>query len=170
LTSVRGEYDYLTSQGQYRRKPHGGIDIGANLGTDVRSIADGTVLSISANRDAYGNSIVVDHGDGVTSKYSHLKDVPLLKLDDTVKQGDILGAVGNTSGGTNSSTAPHLDLEITQNGKKVDPLSVLGKLPSDITPRIESGYVKSDGNGGYKNWLLVPILTSPSQDVFHRSK
>jgi murein DD-endopeptidase MepM/ murein hydrolase activator NlpD len=170
LTSVKGEYDYLTPQGEYRRKEHGGIDIGAAEGTPVKSIAAGTVLSTSANINAYGNFIVIDHGNGVTSKYSHLKNAPSLTEGDSVKQGTILGAVGNTSGGTNSSTGPHLDLEIFKDDKKIDPLSILGPLPLGITPAIGPGYLKSDGNGGYTNWLLVPGSTTKPNDVYHRSQ
>jgi murein DD-endopeptidase MepM/ murein hydrolase activator NlpD len=148
LTSVFGKYDYYLD-GKYHRNEHGAIDIAASAGTPVTSIAEGKVLEVG-NNAAYGNYVLVEHADGYKSKYSHLRDISSLKVGEAVAQGKGVGVVGSTG----KSTGNHLDLEITKNGTKIDPLSVLGALPQGIAPSIKNGYLRDDGKGGYSNWLL----------------
>jgi murein DD-endopeptidase MepM/ murein hydrolase activator NlpD len=170
LTSAAGTYDYQKSNGEYVQKNHNGIDVAAPEGTPVTSIADGKVKEVLNNTNGYGNSVVIEHADGVTSRYSHLKDTPTLKVGDEVKQGGAIGGVGNTTA-TGASTGNHLDFEVTVNGVKVDPFSVLGGLPSGITADIRPGYVQSNGSGGYQNKLLVPGgITSGILNVYGRSR
>jgi RHS repeat-associated protein len=156
LTSAFGYYDYYKSDGTYVNKFHGAIDIGGNpAGTPVSAIADGTVTFSGNAGNGYGNTIEIEHSNGISSKYSHLHELPTLVTGDFVSQGQTVGLVGNTTS-TGSSTGVHLDLEIRVNNEGVDPLTILDEMPANVIPRIEQGYVQSDGNGGYVNWLLNP--------------
>jgi murein DD-endopeptidase MepM/ murein hydrolase activator NlpD len=168
LTSVFGRYDYANpNNGQYVNKQHNAIDIATSEGIAVVSIADGVVLEKHNNTNNYGYSIIIEHANGVTSRYSHLKEAPALKVDDKVKQGTRIGSVGNTG----MSTGSHLDFEIRLNGNFIDPLSILGVLPSGITADLRTGYVKQNEDGSYENNLFVPEgFSSPSINVNQRSK
>lgn len=105
---------------------HDGLDIGAVLGTPVRSMAAGTVEF--AGRYPDGAMVVrVRHADGSVALYAHLQPELAVKAGDTVHAGDTLGQVGMTG----HTTGPHLHLEFTSDGRKVDPLAVIqaGELP-----------------------------------------
>lgn len=105
---------------------HDGLDIGAALGTPVQSMAAGTVEF--AGRYPDGAMVVrVRHADGSVALYAHLQPDLAVKAGDTVHAGDTLGHVGMTG----HTTGPHLHLEFTSDGRKVDPLDVIeaGELP-----------------------------------------
>jgi murein DD-endopeptidase MepM/ murein hydrolase activator NlpD len=94
---------------------HPGIDIADPPGTDV--VATGNGLVIEAEPDAgYGRSILIDHGDGITTRYAHLSRI-FVVVGEQVKQGEIIGAIG-TSGRT---TGPHLHYEVRIHGTPVNP-------------------------------------------------
>ncbi|HEX5413287.1 MAG TPA: M23 family metallopeptidase [Terriglobia bacterium] len=94
---------------------HPGVDIGARYGTDVKATGDGMV--IEAERDAgYGRSILVDHGDGITTRYAHMSRIFVI-VGEEVKRGELIGAVG-MSGRT---TGPHLHYEVLIHGAPVNP-------------------------------------------------
>lgn len=102
---------------------HYGIDINAKAGIDVFATAGGNVINASwENGDNwdYGRLIVIDHGDGCQSLYSHLNDFTV-KIGDIVKKGQIIGHVGSSG----ISTGAHLHFEIRLNGERVDPLTYL---------------------------------------------
>lgn len=96
-------------------RPHTGIDLGDAQGTPVVSVKDGTVTSAGSN-GGYGNQIVVDHGNGLSTSYSHLSVIKAGK-DQQVKQGDVIGLMGSTG----SSTAPHLHFEVKEGGAARNP-------------------------------------------------
>ena len=104
-----------------RKSTHTGLDISAVQGTDIKVVADGTVISASYN-GAYGNLVKIDHGNGVETWYAHTSKM-YVKAGDTVKAGDVIAAVGSTG----NSTGPHLHLEIRINGEHVDPQDYLYK-------------------------------------------
>jgi murein DD-endopeptidase MepM/ murein hydrolase activator NlpD len=94
---------------------HPGVDIADPFGTDVVATGDGLV--IEAEPDAgYGRSILIDHGDGITTRYAHLSRI-FVVVGEQVKQGEIIGAIG-TSGRT---TGPHLHYEVRIHGTPVNP-------------------------------------------------
>jgi len=121
---VKGQ---ITSGFGNRRDPikgvhrhHDGMDIAAPEGTPIRSIRGGEV-SFSGKRGGYGNVVIVDHGNGLTTRYAHCRDLSV-KSGDKVFPGTILGSVGSTG----RSTGPHLHLEARRNGNAVDPETLFG--------------------------------------------
>jgi len=100
---------------------HEGIDIGSPPGTPIESPAAGTVVAASSH-GGYGKNVVLDHGNGVESRYAHLKKIDV-KLGQRVEQGQVIGLVGSTG----RSTGPHLHYEVVVAGKPVDPSPFLGK-------------------------------------------
>lgn len=92
-----------------------GIDINAPLGESVRGASFGTVIYIG-NVKGYGDIIILDHGGNVVTLYAHLSKI-LVKLNDQVSKGQIIGQVG-TSGGVPS---PRLHFEVRVEGKPVNP-------------------------------------------------
>jgi murein DD-endopeptidase MepM/ murein hydrolase activator NlpD len=98
---------------------HQGVDIAAPEGTEVRSLRKGKVV-FSGWREGYGNTVIIDHGDGMMSKYAHNKQ-NLVKAGDEVDQATLIARVGSTG----RSTGPHLHFEVINDGERVDPLQVL---------------------------------------------
>jgi len=97
------------------RSPHGGVDLRGATGTPVPAAADGTVALV---RDAYfsGNTVLIDHGRGVITRYLHLSATQV-KPGQRVKKGEIIGKVGATG----RVTGPHLDFGVKLAGARVDP-------------------------------------------------
>ncbi len=119
----------LTSRYGYRRSPidghdrmHEGVDLAAPLGSDVVAARDGTVLQ-TGNDSALGLFVVLDHGGGLSTVYGHLSAVDVV-LNQTVRSGTIVGAVGSTG----LSTGPHLHFEIRLSGQAKDPSRYLPGL------------------------------------------
>jgi hypothetical protein len=102
---------------------HDGIDINVAPGTAILAPTAGTVLRAGDEGD-YGNSITIDHGAGLRTRYCHLS-----RIDVTVGQCVVPGATIGLVGSTGLSTGPHLHFEVSVDGQLVDPLDVL--LPRD---------------------------------------
>lgn len=98
------------------RRLHAGIDIPAPTGQSVYAVADG-IVSSAGPRGGYGNAVVIDHGEGMTSVYAHLSQIDAT-TGQRVTGGLEIGAVGSTG----LSTGPHLHFEIRLGGVPVDPL------------------------------------------------
>jgi murein DD-endopeptidase MepM/ murein hydrolase activator NlpD len=98
---------------------HEGLDLAPGLGARVVASQDGRVL-FADFRNGYGRLIILDHGAGLTSWYAHLDEI-LVKTHQSVKQGDLIGKVGQTG----RVTGPHLHFEIRLNGKPQNPLLYL---------------------------------------------
>ena len=99
-------------------RAHMGVDYAAPVGTQVISVADGVVAE-SGFQGAYGNKVVIQHNAKQSTAYAHLSRISVRK-GQTVKQGEIVGAVGSTG----LSTGPHLHFEFRINGRHVDPLTL----------------------------------------------
>jgi murein DD-endopeptidase MepM/ murein hydrolase activator NlpD len=100
---------------------HSGLDLGAPKGTPIHAARDGVVSYVEdSDGSGYGYHVVIDHGDGMVTLYGHCSRV-YVRSGQTVKQGDIIAAVGSTG----RSTGNHLHFEIRINGKKVNPRNYL---------------------------------------------
>jgi murein DD-endopeptidase MepM/ murein hydrolase activator NlpD len=99
---------------------HPGIDLDGVTGDEVRPIMKGVVKEIQHSRFAYGNAIIIDHGNELTSLYAHLSKITVQEgqeVDTFTKIGEV-GATGHAIG-------DHLHLEIRDHGKPINPLSIL---------------------------------------------
>jgi murein DD-endopeptidase MepM/ murein hydrolase activator NlpD len=98
---------------------HEGIDIAVAEGTPVRAAAAGTVI-YAGWLGGYGNLVVVDHGNGLSTAYAHNSSLGV-----GVGQSVAAGEVVSYSGNTGNSTGPHVHFEVRVNGSAVDPLGYL---------------------------------------------
>ena len=98
---------------------HEGIDIGCAYGTPNRAAAAGTVIH-AGWLGGYGNLVVVDHGNGLSTAYAHASSI-LVSVGQSVSQGQTVSLVGSTG----HATGPHLHFEVRVNGVAVDPLPYL---------------------------------------------
>lgn len=110
------------------RKLHTGIDIGRNLdpaqsidGAAIVAAGDGEVIYATYS-SGYGNTVMIDHGNGVVSLYAHQRSGGIrVSVGQQVSKGDRIGTVGSTG----YSTGPHLHFEVRVNGTPVDPMDYL---------------------------------------------
>ena len=99
-------------------RAHMGVDYAAPVGTPVIAVADGVVAE-SSFQGGYGNMVVIQHNANQSTAYAHLSRMNVRK-GQTIKQGDVVGAVGSSG----LSTGPHLHFEFRINGRHVDPLTL----------------------------------------------
>ena len=113
ITGVFGSQRVLNGK---PRRPHYGIDIAASKGTNILAPTDSIVRMAEDNLYFTGGTIMLDHGHGVTSVYSHLSKL-LVKKNQKIKKGHVIGHVGSTG----RSTGPHLDWRINWFDQRLDP-------------------------------------------------
>ena len=102
------------------RWPHYGIDIAAKKGTLIKSSGSGVVTMAEDDLYYTGGTIIMDHGHGISTIYSHLETV-MVSVGDNINKGDIIGTVGSTG----RSTGPHLDFRLNWFQTRLDPMSIL---------------------------------------------
>ena len=100
-------------------RTHDGLDIAAELGTQVKAASGGTVEDVYSD-DMYGMTVVIDHGNNLKSTYSNLADVPTVAAGDLVTPGQVIGAVGDTAL-CETGEVTHLHFAMSLNGESVDP-------------------------------------------------
>jgi len=98
---------------------HTGIDIGGGTGSTYTAAASGKVVTAGWG-GGYGNMIIIDHGNGVMTRYAHSSKL-LVSVGQQVDQGQSIGLVGSTG----HSTGPHLHFEVIINGSTVNPSNYL---------------------------------------------
>lgn len=113
----------LTSQYGYRDHPidgkysfHAGVDLAAEMGTEIAAFANGVVDFIGES-ESYGLYIQLDHGNGVKSFYCHCSKLCAQK-GESVKVGQTIALVGETG----NATGPHLHLEMEKDGMQLNPI------------------------------------------------
>lgn len=113
----------ITSPFGYRIHPtlrvsrlHTGVDIANSTGTKIKASRNGKVI-FTGRKGSYGNTIIIDHGNGVKTLYAHLSSIKVSN-GSYVTQGNVIGGMGNTG----RSTGSHLHFEIQKNGTPVNPL------------------------------------------------
>ena len=116
-TGVYGSQRILNGKPKW---PHYGIDIAAKQGTNIKSSGTGVVTMAEDDLYYTGGTIIMDHGHGISTIYSHLETV-IVSVGDKINQGDIIGTVGSTG----RSTGPHLDFRINWFQTRLDPETVL---------------------------------------------
>lgn len=134
------EYDYVSSPfGQRWGRRHQGIDLAANTGTPIYAASTGKVTH-SGWESGYGNSVVIDHGQGRLTRYGHCSKV-LIKAGARVQKGQLIAQVGSTG----HSTGPHLHFEVIVNGIRKNPAWYykFDKAPHWYALKVAQG----------KNWL-----------------
>ena len=117
ISGVYGSQRILNGKPKW---PHYGIDIAAKKGTKIKSSGSGVVTMAEDDLYYTGGTIIMDHGHGISTIYSHLEDI-MVDVGDEIKQGDIIGTVGSTG----RSTGPHLDFRINWFQTRLDPMSIL---------------------------------------------
>ncbi|HEX2968471.1 MAG TPA: peptidoglycan DD-metalloendopeptidase family protein [Bacteroidales bacterium] len=103
------------------RRPHLGVDYAAPIGTEVHTIGDGKVISVTTG-GGEGRMVKIKHNANYTTAYMHLSRFGAgIKPGVMVSQGQVIGYVGSSG----LSTGPHLDFRFYQNGSAIDPLKVI---------------------------------------------
>jgi len=102
------------------RRPHFGLDIAAPEGTEVHAPADGLITMTHPDLYFSGGTIILDHGQGLSSTFLHLSKI-LVEAGFFVKQGDLIGHIGATG----RASGPHLDWRMNWLDRRVDPQPLL---------------------------------------------
>lgn len=101
------------------RRLHAGMDFAVDYDTPIGAAAAGTVIA-AGWQGGYGNAVILDHGQGITTLYGHASELNVQE-GDRVQAGQIIAWVGSTG----LSTGPHLHFEVRENGEPVDPRGYL---------------------------------------------
>ncbi len=107
--------------GDYRT--HNGVDFNGVKGESVKTVGEGTVVSVESDA-VWGNTVKIDHGNGIESTISGLSDEALISTGSKVYSDTIIGVVGSVP--VEGEDDSHIHLEMRVNGELVDPLEILG--------------------------------------------
>jgi len=116
---VSSPYGYRIHPVYGTRKLHTGTDVAAPHGTPIAATSGGSVI-FAGGRGGYGNTVIIDHGGGVTSLYAHMTTFRV-SVGQAVERGAIIGQVGSTG----TATGPHLHFEIRLSGNHTNPQAFL---------------------------------------------
>ncbi len=139
------QYSRISSHFSHRRlhpvhrvyRPHHGVDYAAPTGTPVMAIGDGKV-TFARYKGAAGNMVEIVHNSVYKTQYLHLSKYGKgIREGVRVKQGQVIGYVGSTG----TSTGPHLDFRVYENGKPVNPLTVKSPPAEPIKPEYKDDYL-----------------------------
>ncbi len=124
------DHGYISSGFGYRRDPfngtqkfHMGMDIAAPIGTEIHAADNGKVV-FSGQQRGYGNTVIIEHSNGVRTRYAHAESLSV-SVGDVVEAGQVVGKVGSTG----RSTGPHLHFEVIgKDGQHLNPGKFLAKV------------------------------------------
>ena len=128
--SLSNPYGSRVKPGGQGETVHAGIDIPAPEGEVILAAADGTVSEVGFDPER-GNYLVLDHGDGLSTLYGQCRDFTV-EEGDTVRAGEMIGAVGSTG----MSTGPHLHFEVRQDDEPQNPVAY---FDSDVRDTLRMG-------------------------------
>jgi murein DD-endopeptidase MepM/ murein hydrolase activator NlpD len=115
VTSAYGwRHDPFTGEAKF----HKGIDLRAAEGSDVAAAGAGRVTFAGVS-GGYGTTVVVEHANGLSTRYAHLSGIRV-KVGDEITAGQVIGLAGSTG----RATAPHLHFEVLEDGVQVDPRTI----------------------------------------------
>lgn len=97
---------------------HKGIDIPASTGSPIFAVEDGVVLESEYSYAGWGNQVLIDHGNGIWTRYAHMDTLPPVRVGQRVTRGQYIGPIGDTG----YSFGSHLHFEVWVDGVRVDPL------------------------------------------------
>lgn len=111
-------------------RAHSGVDIASDRGTPVKAVADGVICDVR-NDLYYGITVVIDHGNDLKSLYRNLASDETVTVNQKVKQGEVIGSIGNTAM-DESSEQPHLHFEVLKKDVTMDPMAYLPKSSANV--------------------------------------
>ncbi len=117
LTLLTASYGMRTNPFYKKLTSHQGVDFTIPEGTPVFATADGVVKSVMLRNSTQGKTVVIDHGNGYETSYSHLDKIKVAS-GRSVERGEIIAESGNTG----LSLVPHLHYEVKYNDMRVDPI------------------------------------------------
>lgn len=133
----------ITSKfGPRRRRMHNGIDVKVYIGDTIRSAFSGKVRMVKYERRGYGKYVVIRHENGLETIYGHLSK-QLVKEDQYVEAGEVIGLGGNTG----RSTGSHLHFETRFLGQAINPALLFDFEKQDI---VADNYLFKKGNNRYR--------------------
>jgi len=123
-TEITSEFGYRDDPIRHRTRYHKGLDFHAPRGTPIHAAAPG-IVRMARRWGTYGRIIVIDHGDGIETRYAHLSRY-------RVSEGDYVAAnaIIGLSGASGRVTGPHLHFEVRQDGRAVDPAKAFVDSPA----------------------------------------
>lgn len=146
---------------------HLGQDFPVPINTDVFAAASGKVEkgAESTESPTLGKVVIIDHGDGVKTKYAHLNSV-IVSKDDKVQKGALIGKSGDSGRPGGEKKKPHLHFELIPNNNfgnggcedvslRIDPIPIISKTCSDFTLNIYSG---NNQSAKFGNQLTSPLI------------
>jgi murein DD-endopeptidase MepM/ murein hydrolase activator NlpD len=136
-----------------RQKFHHGTDYRGKTGTPILAAGAGTVV-FAGRRGGYGNAVFVDHGNGVVTRYAHMRRIET-KVGATIAAGQRIGQLGSTG----RTTGPHLHFEVRLEGRSVDPSTAL---------TVAEIMRESPAAGHLAAFALAPELQANARDMQDR--
>lgn len=152
---------FLSKFGRRGARMHTGVDYAAPTGHKIYAIAPGTV-TFSGWRGGYGQFIIIEHANGLVSRYAHCSKT-LVKKQQIVQAGTVIGLIGKTGNAKGS----HLHFEILQNNKFMNPAHFLGtrNLSANSLQYQNSNCSHVEGGIGKDQVSAKPFLRSSSNNT-----
>lgn len=113
---LTGAFGWRTDPMHGATRFHAGVDLASQAGSPIRATQNGSVASAGWSGN-YGYLVVLDHGNGVETRYAHMSAISV-EAGRSVQQGDIIGLVGSSG----RSTGPHVHYEVRIDGRATNPL------------------------------------------------